>query len=165
MSCLKKCEVSIRFSFFHRCFDLLMWLLRHGPPHKFAFMPFSHGPRACIGREFTLLEQKITLASLTKLNQHWFVKVSETLKQIGLKVKKHEICLNVFSGWCQVKLFQNFDIEQVPCKEAGFGRIWSMLPQVCTKKISKIHFMPACFWLRRCLAIHQWKQMVSIHLS
>eukprot|EP00434_Breviolum_minutum_P026971 symbB.v1.2.023846.t1/scaffold2213.1/size114990/7 len=49
----------------------------HGLPHKFAFMPFSHGPRACIGREFTLLEQKITL----------------------------------------VKLFQNFDIEQVPCKE------------------------------------------------
>lgn len=32
-----------------------------GAPHKFAFMPFSHGPRACIGREFTLLEQKITL--------------------------------------------------------------------------------------------------------
>ena len=36
---------------------------RHGLPHKFAFMPFSHGPRACIGREFTLLEQKITLVS------------------------------------------------------------------------------------------------------
>lgn len=32
-----------------------------GLPHKFAFMPFAHGPRACIGREFTLMEQKVTM--------------------------------------------------------------------------------------------------------
>lgn len=33
----------------------------NGPPHKYAFLPFASGPRACTGREFTLVEQKITL--------------------------------------------------------------------------------------------------------
>jgi cytochrome P450/NADPH-cytochrome P450 reductase len=33
----------------------------NGPPHKYAFLPFASGPRACTGREFTLIEQKITL--------------------------------------------------------------------------------------------------------
>jgi len=39
-----------------------------GPPHKYAFLPFAHGPRACTGREFTLVEQKITFV---KLLQHF----------------------------------------------------------------------------------------------
>jgi len=34
------------------------------PPHKYAFVPFAIGPRACIGREFTLVEQKITMVKL-----------------------------------------------------------------------------------------------------
>merc|ERR1719329_228048 len=33
----------------------------NGPPHKYAFLPFASGPQACTGREFTLVEQKITL--------------------------------------------------------------------------------------------------------
>lgn len=33
----------------------------NGPPHKYAFLPFASGPRACTGREFTLVEQKVTL--------------------------------------------------------------------------------------------------------
>merc|ERR1711959_52705 len=36
----------------------------NGPPHKYAFMPFAVGPRACTGREFTLIEQKITFVKL-----------------------------------------------------------------------------------------------------
>merc|ERR1712190_145901 len=40
----------------------------NGPPHKYAFMPFAVGPRACTGREFTLIEQKITFV---KLFQHF----------------------------------------------------------------------------------------------
>lgn len=32
----------------------------NGPPHKYAFLPFASGPRACTGREFTIVEQKIT---------------------------------------------------------------------------------------------------------
>merc|ERR1711972_882665 len=39
-----------------------------GAPHKYAFMPFAVGPRACTGREFTLIEQKITFV---KLFQHF----------------------------------------------------------------------------------------------
>mmetsp|Transcript_18641 Transcript_18641/g.46726 ORF Transcript_18641/g.46726 Transcript_18641/m.46726 type:complete len:363 (+) Transcript_18641:2-1090(+) len=35
-----------------------------GPPHKYAFIPFAVGPRACTGREFTLIEQKITFVKL-----------------------------------------------------------------------------------------------------
>merc|ERR1712113_179221 len=40
----------------------------HPPPNKFAFIPFAVGPRACTGREFTLIEQKITFV---KLLQHF----------------------------------------------------------------------------------------------
>jgi len=36
----------------------------NGPPHKYAFLPFASGPRACTGREFTLIEQKITFVKL-----------------------------------------------------------------------------------------------------
>merc|ERR1712087_749892 len=36
----------------------------NGPPHKYAYIPFAVGPRACIGREFTLIEQKITFVKL-----------------------------------------------------------------------------------------------------
>lgn len=35
-----------------------------GQPHKFAYMPFAWGPRACMGREFSLLEQKLALTKL-----------------------------------------------------------------------------------------------------
>merc|ERR1711972_1210037 len=40
----------------------------NGLPHKYAFLPFASGPRACTGREFTVIEQKITLV---KLFQHF----------------------------------------------------------------------------------------------
>eukprot|EP00435_Cladocopium_sp_Y103_P068298 s670_g31.t1 len=36
----------------------------HGAPHRFAFIPFAVGPRACTGREFTVVEQKITMVKL-----------------------------------------------------------------------------------------------------
>jgi len=37
---------------------------KDGPPHKYAFIPFAVGPRACTGREFTLIEQKVTFVKL-----------------------------------------------------------------------------------------------------
>lgn len=36
----------------------------HGAPDKFAYIPFAVGPRACIGREFTVVEQKVTMVTL-----------------------------------------------------------------------------------------------------
>jgi len=49
----------------------------HGQPRKYAFLPFATGPRACIGREFSLIEQKITMI---KLFQHFDFKRSAVVK-------------------------------------------------------------------------------------
>merc|ERR1712216_372440 len=35
-----------------------------GAPHNYAYLPFASGPRACLGREFTTIEQKVCLAKL-----------------------------------------------------------------------------------------------------
>lgn len=47
-----------------------------GPPHKYAFLPFASGPRACTGREFTVIEQKITFV---KLLQHFDFRRPDTV--------------------------------------------------------------------------------------
>jgi hypothetical protein len=37
------------------------WENDGSPPHPFAYLPFAAGSRGCIGKEFSLLEQKIGL--------------------------------------------------------------------------------------------------------
>jgi len=60
----------------------------NGPPHKYAFMPFAVGPRACTGREFTVTEQKITFV---KLFQHFdYRRPDNVTAEPGYKTKKKE---------------------------------------------------------------------------
>jgi len=59
-----------------------------GPPHKYAYMPFASGPRACTGREFTLIEQKITMV---KLLQHFDLRrPAEVQAEAGYNTVQHE---------------------------------------------------------------------------
>ncbi|CAE8607162.1 unnamed protein product, partial [Polarella glacialis] len=44
------------------CFVPERW--EKGPPHAYSFMPFASGPRGCIGKEFSLMEQKIVAVKL-----------------------------------------------------------------------------------------------------
>ncbi|KNG90019.1 hypothetical protein ANOM_001587, partial [Aspergillus nomiae NRRL 13137] len=55
-----------------------------------SFVPFSIGPRACIGRNFAWMEILKTLATLFKLYQLERVSVGETMLQEGFFVKTRE---------------------------------------------------------------------------
>ncbi|CAJ1335055.1 unnamed protein product, partial [Effrenium voratum] len=67
-----------------------------GQPHKFAYLPFAFGPRACIGREFTLMEQKVTMV---KLFQNFDVEPVPTEKVEGYTTLKANDSLPPFLGF------------------------------------------------------------------
>jgi len=78
-----------------------------GPPHPSSYMPFAAGPRGCIGKEFSLMEQKIvavklfqkfsmrSLASWTPRKGNVLIKASEPLAHTNIGIDA-EFCPQQF---------------------------------------------------------------------
>jgi len=92
------------------------------PSHKYAFIPFAVGPRACTGREFTLVEQKVTFVKL--LQNFDFCRPENVTAEPGYKtVPAEHMHLPPFAAMnglgCEVKvvsvflgLFSAFELHQ-----------------------------------------------------
>ena len=161
-SCLKK------YPSIHQIFLNADPASRHGLPHKFAFMPFSHGPRACIGREFTLLEQKITLVSRLEIYKSPLMngRLMKLWSRLVWRSRNHEtifVYINVLCLWGDARWnsFRTLILNKYLAKR----QVWSAEFGVCFVLFAPRNYPIFMSCLRRCLDIHQWKQMVYIHLS
>jgi cytochrome P450 len=74
-------------------FDPMRWKERDSEANPYSFFPFSSGPRACIGKHFSLIETKIAIAMIFRsftfeLKEEKIVpRVSVTMRPSSLKMR------------------------------------------------------------------------------
>jgi cytochrome P450 len=63
------------------------WIDTKAAPHPFAFVPFSSGPRNCIGQHFAVMEAKLIMTKLMQ-NYDWCIERPEDVSfTIGFVTK------------------------------------------------------------------------------
>jgi len=88
---------------------------QEAPREKFAFIPFALGPRACTGREFSVLEQKVTLVKL--LQQFDFERPPQVQQKPG--------CTTITSEQMKHPPFISMDVETK--QDTAFQGLFSSL--------------------------------------
>ncbi|EFJ26610.1 hypothetical protein SELMODRAFT_412962 [Selaginella moellendorffii] len=75
--------------------------------HPFAFLPFSHRPRVCLGQGFALMEAKV---ALTMILHRFSLEISPIqMPHTGICIQERGCCHQVLDWHCIEELFSHLD--------------------------------------------------------